>query len=135
MSLSVRGLTEVVLWTRDLKRSLSFYQGLFGLPHITPPEPPHGILKAGDGPGGIPDMIILVPHPDPNVTFPPEKKRRVLHHIALNVEPERYEELRAACEKAGFEVRHGEHGFLKGVRTFYVDDPDGNEVEVITTAN
>jgi hypothetical protein len=32
-------------------------------------------------------------------------------------------------------VRHGEHGFLKGVRTFYVDDPDGNEVEVITTAN
>lgn len=91
MSPPVRGLTEVVLCTRDLKRSLSFYQGLFGLPHITPPEPPHGILKAGDGPGGIPDMIILVPHPDPNVTFPPEKKRRVLHHIALNVEPERYE--------------------------------------------
>ncbi len=30
MSSSVRGLTEVVLWTSDLKRSLSFYQGLFG---------------------------------------------------------------------------------------------------------
>ena len=31
----------------------------------------------------------------------------------------------------GVEVRHGVHPVLKGVRTFYVDDPDGNEVEVI----
>jgi hypothetical protein len=28
-------------------------------------------------------------------------------------------------------VRSGIHPVLKGVRTFYVDDPDGNEVEVI----
>jgi hypothetical protein len=30
------------------------------------------------------------------------------------------------------EVRSGIHPVLKGVRTFYVDDPDGNEVECIT---
>jgi hypothetical protein len=29
------------------------------------------------------------------------------------------------------EVRGGKHPVLKEVRTFYVDDPDGNEVEVI----
>ena len=32
----------------------------------------------------------------------------------------------------GIEVRGGVHPVLKGVRTFYVDDPDGNECECIT---
>jgi hypothetical protein len=35
---------------------------------------------------------------------------------------------------AGLEVRSGVHPVLKDVRTFYVDDPDGNEVEVIAPA-
>jgi len=35
---------------------------------------------------------------------------------------------------AGLEVRGGIHPVLQGVRTFYVDDPDGNEVEVIAPA-
>jgi hypothetical protein len=33
---------------------------------------------------------------------------------------------------AGIEVRSGIHPVLKGVRTFYADDPDGNEVECIS---
>ncbi|TMF32093.1 MAG: VOC family protein [Chloroflexi bacterium] len=45
-----------------------------------------------------------------------------------------YDELENGFIEAGIEVRHGVHPVLKGVRTFYVDDPDGNEVEVIGPA-
>jgi catechol 2,3-dioxygenase-like lactoylglutathione lyase family enzyme len=43
-----------------------------------------------------------------------------------------YDELHARFESDGVEVRSGIHPVLKGVRTFYVDDPDGNEVECIS---
>jgi hypothetical protein len=33
----------------------------------------------------------------------------------------------------GIEVRSGIHPVLKGVRTFYVDDPDWNECECIAS--
>ena len=77
-------------------------------------------------------MIVLSPHPDgADGTFPAAKRERVLHHLAFKVAPDRYEELRERCAKAGLEVRTGVHPVLPGVRTFYVDDPEGNEVEVI----
>jgi catechol 2,3-dioxygenase-like lactoylglutathione lyase family enzyme len=82
--------------------------------------------------GGIPEMIVLVPHPDPAGEFPREKAKRVLHHLAFRMDSQTYDELHARFESDGVEVRSGIHPVLKGVRTFYVDDPDGNEVECIT---
>ena len=51
--------------------------------------------------------------------------------MAFRVEPRSYDELQRHFMAEGLEVRSGVHPVLKGVRTFYVDDPDGNEVEVI----
>ncbi|HEY8741301.1 MAG TPA: hypothetical protein VIN56_11985 [Candidatus Dormibacteraeota bacterium] len=39
-----------------------------------------------------------------------------------------------SSQAAGIQTRDGIHPVLEGVRTFYVDDPDGNEVEVIGPA-
>lgn len=126
------GLSEIVLWTRDLDRSMGFYRDLFGLEVISPPELANRFLKAGEGAGGVPQMIVLIPHPEPGGEFPREKGRRVLHHLAVTVDPEQYGALRARLHGAGLETRDGVHPVLKGVRTFYVDDPDGNEVEIIS---
>ena len=132
MSSTVVGLAEIVLWTHDMERSLRFYRDLFGLELISQPEVPARFLSTGELSGGVPGMIVLSPHPDGAAgSFPPAKKERVLHHLAFKVAPDRYEELRRRCEEAGLEVRGGIHPVLKGVRTFYVDDPEGNEVEVI----
>ena len=128
---AVAGLAEIVLWTHDMDRSLAFYRDLFGLEVISPPDFPKLFLSAGDGPGGVPEMIVLMPHPEPGGSFPSEKPRRVLHHMAFAVEPSEYDGLEARCREAGLDVRQGIHPVLKGVRTFYVDDPEGNEVEVI----
>jgi len=128
----VAGLAEIVLWTHDPERSLAFYRDLLGLEVISPPELPNRFLSTGEASGGVPAMIVLVPHPDGAAGgFPSGKKERVLHHLAFKVSADRYEELRQRCSAAGLEVRGGVHPVLKGVRTFYVDDPMGNEVELI----
>jgi catechol 2,3-dioxygenase-like lactoylglutathione lyase family enzyme len=134
MSRPVAGLAEIVLWVRDMEPALHFYRDLFELEVISPPELPNKFLKAADGAHGVPEMIVLIPHSDRSVEFPREKPKRVLHHLAFRVEAAAYDQLHERFAAAGLEVRPGVHPVLKGVRTFYVDDPDGNEVEVIAPA-
>ena len=124
-------LAEIVLWSRDLDESLAFYRDLFGLEVMSGPELPVRFLRAGAGEGPVPEMIVLVPHPEPGAGVPGGKTERPLHHIALSVAASSYDELERRCRDAGLDVRSGKHPVLQGVRTFYVDDPDGNEVEVI----
>ena len=130
----VAGLAEIVLWVRDMDAALHFYRDVFGLVLISPPELPNKFLRAGQGAFGVPEMIVLVPHPDLSDVFPREKAKRVLHHMAFRVEADAYDGLQLHLMAEGLEVRTGVHPVLKGARTFYVDDPDGNEVEVISPA-
>ena len=132
--MSVAGLAEIVLWTHDMDAALHFYRDLFGLEVISPPALPNKFLRAGPGADGVPEMIVLVPHPDASASFPREKPKRVLHHLAFRVDASAYDKLREQLEAEGIEVRGGVHPVLKGVRTFYVDDPDGNECEIIGPA-
>jgi catechol 2,3-dioxygenase-like lactoylglutathione lyase family enzyme len=131
---TILNLAEIVLWVRDMERALAFYRDLLGLPLISPPELANRFLRAGPGEGPVPEMIVLIPHPDPAGAFPLERPARTLHHMAFNVAADRYDELHRRCREAGLEVRGGVHPVLKDVRTFYVDDPDGNEVEFIAPA-
>jgi catechol 2,3-dioxygenase-like lactoylglutathione lyase family enzyme len=131
----VEGLAEIVLWSADIEVTLAFYQDFFGLELISPPQLPNKFLRVASH-GGIPEMIVLVPHPYPEDYFPTHKKKemRTLHHLAFRVDKRAYDELETAFIERGVEVRHGVHPVLKDVRTFYVDDPDGNELEVIGPA-
>ena len=114
-----------------MDKTLGFYRDLFGLKLISEPDFQAKFLSAGLQPSGIPGMIVLMPHPPDAEAFPSEKPKRVLHHLAFAVDPQRYDELQDECKEAGLAVRLGIHPVLKGVRTFYVDDPEGNEVEII----
>jgi catechol 2,3-dioxygenase-like lactoylglutathione lyase family enzyme len=131
----VEGLAEIVLWVADVEASVDFYRDRFGLELMSPPTLPNKFLMVAK-PGGIPEMIVLIPHPYPDSYFPAhkEKEKRVLHHLAFRVDRRAYDELKTGFIEAGIEVRHGVHPVLKNVRTFYVDDPDGNEVEIIGPA-
>ncbi|HSP08017.1 MAG TPA: VOC family protein [Candidatus Dormibacteraeota bacterium] len=128
----VAGLAEIVLWVHDMEAAMRFYRDLLGLEVISPPALPNKFLRAGDPGGGVPEMIVLIPHPDRSHEFPRDKTKRVLHHIAFRVEAGECDALMHGFEAASIEVRSGVHPVLKGVRTFYVDDPDGNEVELIS---
>lgn len=134
MSRNVAGLAEVVLWVSDMDAALHFYRDLFGLDVMSPPELPNKFLKVAEGADGVPEMIVLVPHPDREYAFPREKPKRVLHHMAFRVPTDQFERLSERFRQDGREVRTGVHPVLNAVRTFYVDDPEGNEVEVIAPA-
>jgi catechol-2,3-dioxygenase len=124
----VVGLAEIVLNVRDLDASLGFYRDLIGLEVIgTPPGKPAPVfLKAGEAQVGIPQMLVLVPLSQEGQFTAP----RTLHHVALEVPEERFGHEKTRLENAGFEVRTGEHPVIRSW-TLYVDDPDGNEVELI----
>ena len=132
MKRPVAGLAEIVLWVRDMNAALHFYRDLFGLEVTSRPELPIKFLRAGDGADGVPEMIVLVPHPDPSADFPREKPKRVLHHMAFRIVAAEFEGLQDTFKAQGLQVRSGVHPVLKGVRTFYIDDPDGNECECIS---
>lgn len=131
MSAPVLGLAEIVLWVHDVPRALEFYRDLLGLEVFSPPEFSIKYLRVADGPAGVPMMIVLVPHPVPDSEFPTQKGERVLHHMAFTVDPDQFDELARRLTGSGREVRGGVHPVLENVRTVYVDDPEGNEVEII----
>jgi catechol 2,3-dioxygenase-like lactoylglutathione lyase family enzyme len=131
----VEGLAEIVLWAADIEVTLAFYRENFGFELISPAQMPNKFLRVAEH-SGIPEMIVLVPHPYPEDYFPTHKKKemRTLHHLAFRVSRHEYEALETRFLETGVEVRHGVHPVLKDVRTFYVTDPDGNELEVIGPA-
>jgi glyoxylase I family protein len=126
----IRGLAEIVLVVQDLERSLAFYRDLLGLTVISPPALPAVFLRVGEEREGVPQQIVLVPRPAGAAGVAASKAERVLHHIGLEVAPDQYDTERARLAAAGLDVRAGAHPFLP-VEAFYVDDPDGNEVELV----
>lgn len=127
----IRGIAEIVLNVHDQGAALRFYRDVLGLSVISPPDLPGPIfLQAGPGQVGIPQMIVLVPLPADAPAF---ARPRTLHHLALEVAPEDFDGVQAHLRGLGYTIRTGKHPVIPS-RTLYVDDPDGNEVEVICRA-
>lgn len=124
---AIASLVEVVLVVEDLQRSLRFYRDALGLELISPPGAPAAFLRIGKPGAGIPPQIVLVPRP---TEMSPSTGRR-LHHLGLGVAPADFESERARLGAEGFQLRTGEHPFMP-VEAFYLDDPDGNEIEIAT---
>ena len=125
----IRGLAEVVLWVEDMERSLAFYRDLLGLEVFSPPELRGVFLRVGEAGEGVPQQIVLVPRP---ADAPPAAERAAgrLHHIGLEVPAGELAAERERLAAAGVPTRSGTHPFLT-VEAFYIDDPDGNEVEIV----
>jgi catechol 2,3-dioxygenase-like lactoylglutathione lyase family enzyme len=126
---SIRGLVEVVLVVEDIDRSVAFYRDTLGLEPISPPELPVKFLRIGPLRTGVPQQVVLIPRR--MVAEQPLVRTRALHHIGLEVAPEDYDRERERLADLGFELRGGQHPFMP-VDAFYLDDPDGNEIEIAT---
>ena len=88
-------------------------------------------LRVGERTSGVPQQIVLVPRPSAAPDQPAERAFRSVHHLGLEVEEGAFEREWERLRALGFEVRTGVHPFLP-VETIYLDDPDGNEVELVT---
>jgi catechol-2,3-dioxygenase len=130
-AIQIAGLAEVVLSVHNLERSLAFYRDLLGLTVISPPERTNPIfLRAGSATPDLPALVVLVQLPPDTPDFSPP---RTLHHLALAIPADAFDASHNALTTAGYSVRTGQHPVIPS-RTMYIDDPDGNEVELIAPA-
>lgn len=127
----IKSIAEIVLNCHDQTAMRDFYEDVFGLEFLgKPAEPGPVFLQAGQGQAGIPQMIVLVPLPPGSDAY---ATPRTLHHLAFEVAPEDFDNLQADLMQKGYEIRSGQHPVIPS-RTMYVDDPEGNEVEIICRA-
>jgi catechol 2,3-dioxygenase-like lactoylglutathione lyase family enzyme len=124
---AVVGLVEVVLVVEDIERSEAFYRDALGLEIISPPAVPVKFLRVGAAGPGLPQQVVLIPRA--LAAEQPLVRTRALHHIGLQVAASDFETERERLAGLGFELRTGQHPFMP-IDAFYLDDPDGNEIEI-----
>lgn len=127
---TIRGLAEIVLFVQDKEKSLAFYRDALGLAVISPPDLPAVFLRVGEEGAGVPQQIVLVPRPLGVCAAAATKPERDLHHLAFEVPPGALTVERDRLQRIGYATREGRHPFLP-VEAIYLDDPDGNEVELV----
>jgi catechol 2,3-dioxygenase len=131
MAGAVRGLAEVVLMVSDVPAALHFYRDILGMETISPSElKGPTFLRVGSAGPGVPQQIVLVPRPPDAPQQAKDRRYRSVHHIGLEIGSADLDAERKRLEGLGFAVRTGQHPFLP-VEAIYVDDPDGNEVELV----
>ena len=124
---AVQGIDHIVLRVRDPARSLAFYCEMLGC-ELERQETDLGLIQLRAGRA----LIDLVTLDGPLGAGPPPGPGRNLEHFCLTLAPFDEEALIAWLAARGITVhapdsRYGAEG--EG-RSFYIDDPDGNHVEL-----
>ena len=122
---SARGLHHFAVLARDVEETIKFYQGVLEFPLTE-------IFENRDYKGsnhfffdiGNDNLIAFFDFPGLDLGEY-EEVLGGLHHIAISVEPSRWEEIRARLDEAGVEYVH-ESG-----TSLYFRDPNGARLELI----
>ena len=128
---ALQGIDHIVLRVRQLQRSLAFYCEVLGCT-IERQQPELGLtqLRAGRS------LIDLVTLDGPLGAGEPPGAGRNLEHFCLTVAP--FEESALIAWLAARAVTAQEPGARYGAqgegRSFYIEDPDGNRVELKAAA-
>jgi len=122
---TARGLHHAALITGDVERTVRFYQDVLGFPLTELIEnrdyagSSHFFFDIGNS-----NLLAFFDFPGLDVG-PYAELLGGLHHLAISVEPERWDALQARLTEAG--VPHEVHS---GV-SIYFRDPDGTRIELI----
>ena len=122
---TARGLHHTALVASDVEQTIDFYQGLLGFPLTELIEnrdyegSSHFFFDIGNG-------NLLAFFDFPGLDLGPYKEvLGGLHHVAISVDPARWDELVARLTDAG--VEHVVHSEV----SVYFQDPDGARIELI----
>ncbi|HEC10288.1 MAG TPA: VOC family protein [Acidimicrobiales bacterium] len=123
-STPARGVHHVALLCSDVERTIDFYQGLIGFPLTDLFEnrdyagSTHMFFDIGNG-----NFLAFFDFPGLDLG-PYAEVLGGLHHLAISVDPDRWEEIRGRLESNGVEYHR--------VKTsIYFPDPDGARIELI----
>jgi catechol 2,3-dioxygenase-like lactoylglutathione lyase family enzyme len=122
---SARGLHHTALISSDVERTIQFFQGLLEFPlselieNRDYPGSSHFFFDIGNG-----NLLAFFDFPGLDVG-PYEEVLGGLHHMAISVDPDRWQHLVDKLEAAG--VDHVVHSEV----SVYFTDPDGARIELI----
>ena len=122
---SARGIHHTALISSDVRRTVEFYQGLLGFPLIDMfenrdlPGSTHFFFDVGNG-----NTIAFFDLPGVEVG-PYAEVLGGLHHLAISMEPPRWQEIRTKMDAQGVDYQ------LESGTSIYFRDPDGARVELI----
>ena len=120
-----RGVHHVALLSHDVERTIRFYQDLLGFPLTELFEnrdyegSTHFFFDIGNG-----NQLAFFDFPELGLGDYAEVLGG-LHHLALSVPPERWEEQKARLEEAGIPTHQVQ-------TSLYFNDPDGARIELIS---
>src|SRR5437879_5141981 len=102
--IGVRGINHVTLFVSDLKRSVDFYQGLFGMPVLSRQGTTEANLQIGNGPQflGLASARSTAPN---------------INHICLGVENFNLDRLKSILRQHGITEGEGAEPLRMRVRT------------------
>ncbi|HET7734440.1 MAG TPA: VOC family protein [Nocardioidaceae bacterium] len=123
---SARGLHHFALVARDVEETIEFYQGILEFPLTEIFEnrdyqgSNHFFFDIGNG-----NLLAFFDFPGLDVG-PYAEVLGGLHHIAISVEPERWDHLKRKLDDAGVEY------LLESGASIYFRDPNGARLELIS---
>jgi catechol 2,3-dioxygenase len=125
----VKELGHIVLYVRDLERSVRFYRDVLGWRQLGPPEGTAGFPAAMFSSGRTHHELLLI-EVGPDAAPIPSGKRVGMYHFGLKV-GDSDDELRGAVARLAREhvpvYGTADHGVT---HSLYIADPDGNEIEL-----
>ena len=124
-NVTITRLNHVVLWVRDARKSLAFYQDVLGFQPIQPPTD-RGVFLRASGSDNHHDLALFSIGAD--APGPTTGKQVGMYHAAFEVATiDDLARAREALIAAGALVGETDHG---ASLSLYVKDPDGNELEI-----
>lgn len=123
-------LGHAVLYVRDLERSRHFYGEVLGLPEIALPDGAGAFPGAAAFSGGRTHHELLLIEVGPAAASPPAGRRTGLYHLGFKIGTTD-DELRSAIRElqdAGVTIVGASDHTV--THSLYVQDPDGNELEL-----
>jgi catechol 2,3-dioxygenase-like lactoylglutathione lyase family enzyme len=122
---SARGVHHLALLSRDVERTIEFYQGVLEFPLTELFEnrdyegSTHFFFDIGNG-----NLLAFFDFPGLDLG-PYAEVLGGLHHVAISVDPERWQQLREKLDAAGIPYEH-----MSGT-SLYFSGPDGERLELI----
>ncbi|HEU5160322.1 MAG TPA: VOC family protein [Streptosporangiaceae bacterium] len=132
--MEIKELGHIVLYVRDIERSVRFYRDVLGWRQILPGAEERterrSPVAAFSAPSGRTHHELLLIEVGPDAAAQPEGRRVGLYHFGLKVgdSDEELREALAKVERAGAPILGASDHTV--THSLYIADPDGNEIEL-----
>jgi len=133
--IKTQGFLHLTISVTDVARATAFYQDVLGCELVRMnSKNTMAFMKTGE------DFFVLTSMPNhvkPNLAGPLDLETTLFHH-AMIVEPDEWDRALEYLKAEGIEyyICTGDgHTTFPGRRHVYIQDPDGNSIEIVTTSS